>query len=99
MARSTTGTRNSPSSSRIRGTSSNHAALAGIREFLHCRAILDSMNQGLLDAIRQHDTCTVANAIETFGVRMKNEGFTNWHVRALFPNLAPIAGYAVTAKV
>jgi 4-hydroxy-4-methyl-2-oxoglutarate aldolase len=57
------------------------------------------MNPGLLEAIRQHDTCTVANAIETFGVRPKNDGYTNREIQALFPALPPIAGYAVTAKV
>jgi len=57
------------------------------------------MNPGLLEAIRRHDTCTVANAIETFGVRMKNDGYTNREIHALFPALPPIAGYAVTAKV
>jgi len=30
-----------------------------------------------LDALRQFDTCMIANAIEKFTVRTRNTGFTN----------------------
>ena len=52
-----------------------------------------------LEAIRRLDTCTVANAIETFEKRLRNEGFTDASVRCLFPRLAPMVGYAVTATI
>ena len=31
----------------------------------------------MLEQLRQFDTCAVANAIETFNVRLRNEGFTD----------------------
>ncbi|MCX6903967.1 MAG: RraA family protein [Verrucomicrobia bacterium] len=52
-----------------------------------------------LEALRHLDTCVVANAIETFGVRLQNEGYCAASVRCLFPSLPPLVGYAVTAKV
>lgn len=54
---------------------------------------------GLIDALQQLDTCTIANAIETFDVRLRNEGFTDGSVRCLFHDLPPVAGYAVTARI
>jgi 4-hydroxy-4-methyl-2-oxoglutarate aldolase len=54
---------------------------------------------GLIDALQALDTCSVANAIETFEVRLRNEGFTDGTVRCLFPELPPVAGHAVTARI
>ena len=51
-----------------------------------------------LDALRRLDACTLANAIETFNVRLRNEGFTDGALRCLFPSLPPIVGYAATIK-
>jgi 4-hydroxy-4-methyl-2-oxoglutarate aldolase len=45
------------------------------------------------------DTCTVANAIETFGVRLRNEGFANRTIRCFTSALAPVVGYAETLTV
>lgn len=53
----------------------------------------------LLEALRQIDACTLANAIETFQLRMRNEGFAGGGVRCLFPQLRPMLGHAVTLKV
>jgi len=52
-----------------------------------------------LDALRRLDACTLANTIETFRERLRNEGFMNHTVRCLFPNLKPMLGYAVTIKI
>jgi regulator of RNase E activity RraA len=52
-----------------------------------------------LEALRNLDACTLANAIETFRVRLRNEGFTSGAIRCLFPQLRPMAGYAVTMKI
>jgi len=41
----------------------------------------------------------VANAIETFNVRLRNEGFTDGSVRSFFPSLPPVIGHAVTVKI
>ena len=40
-----------------------------------------------LEILRQLDACTLANAIETFHERLRNEGFTDNSVHCLFPQL------------
>jgi 4-hydroxy-4-methyl-2-oxoglutarate aldolase len=52
-----------------------------------------------LDALRQFDTCVLANAIETFNVRLRNTGFTGGDIRCMFPDASPMVGYAVTARL
>jgi 4-hydroxy-4-methyl-2-oxoglutarate aldolase len=47
----------------------------------------------------QLDACTIANAIELFGVRLRNVGFTDSSIHCLFRQLPPMVGYAVTARV
>jgi 4-hydroxy-4-methyl-2-oxoglutarate aldolase len=49
-----------------------------------------------LEALRRLDTCTVANAIDTFGVRLRNEGYMDDSIRCLFPQFPPMVGYAAT---
>jgi len=51
------------------------------------------------EAIRRLDTCTVANVIETFHERLRNEGFANHTIRCLFPRLQPMLGYAATITI
>lgn len=51
------------------------------------------------DLLHQLDACTLANAIEFFSERLRNEGFANGSVRCLFPQLPPMLGYAATIKV
>jgi len=48
--------------------------------------------------IRALDTCTASNAIERFGVRLRNEGFVLGSVRCIFQQFAPMLGYAATAR-
>jgi len=52
-----------------------------------------------LDSLRQFNTCMIANAIETFNVRLRNTGFTDGKLRCIFPDAAPMVGYAVTARL
>jgi 4-hydroxy-4-methyl-2-oxoglutarate aldolase len=52
-----------------------------------------------LEKLRQLDSCTVANAIETFGVRLRNTGFTDSTVRCIFEDFPPLVGYAATVRV
>ncbi len=52
-----------------------------------------------LEALRRLDACLLANAIETFHERLRNEGFVNHTVRCLFPRLQPMVGYAATIKI
>ena len=52
-----------------------------------------------LEALRRIDACTLANAIETFNKRLRNEGFVNHSVRCLFPKFPAVIGYAATIKI
>jgi len=52
-----------------------------------------------LEAIRRLGTCAVANAIETFNVRLRNEGFTWPGLRCVTGDLPPMIGYAATCRV
>jgi 4-hydroxy-4-methyl-2-oxoglutarate aldolase len=45
------------------------------------------------------DSCSVANAIETFDVRLRNEGFSEPCLCCRFPKLPPMVGYATTLRV
>jgi 4-hydroxy-4-methyl-2-oxoglutarate aldolase len=52
-----------------------------------------------LEALRGLDACTLANAIETFHERLRNEGFMDNSIHCLFPQLQPMLGYAATIKI
>ncbi len=62
-------------------------------------ALAPLLTEGELDALRQFDTCMVANAIETFNVRLHNTGFTNASIRCMFEDAPPMVGYAATARL
>jgi 4-hydroxy-4-methyl-2-oxoglutarate aldolase len=50
--------------------------------------------------IQKLDTCTVSNTIERLGARLRNEGSVSGSaVKCLFPNFAPMLGYAVTGRM
>ncbi len=53
----------------------------------------------IIDFLRRTDTCSVSNAIETFNVRMRNEGYIHGGVKCMFPAMRPVVGYAVTARI
>jgi hypothetical protein len=44
----------------------------------------------LVDAFRRLDTCKLSNAIETFDIRLRNEGFADPTIRGLFDDLPPV---------
>ena len=50
-------------------------------------------------AIRQFDTCTIANAIERFHVRLRNEGFTRPGLRSITGGSPRLLGYAATSRI
>lgn len=52
-----------------------------------------------LNDLRKFDTCMIADAIETFNVRLHNTGFTSGKIGNPFPEAAPMVGYAVTARL
>lgn len=60
----------------------------------------DQLTPAQLEELRQFDTCTVSNAIETFAVRLRNVGFADSRTRCMFEDLPhPMVGYAATARV
>jgi 4-hydroxy-4-methyl-2-oxoglutarate aldolase len=60
-------------------------------------AIAPLLTDSELDALREFDTCMVANAVETYNLRLRNTGFTDASIRCMFTDAPPMVGYAVTA--
>jgi 4-hydroxy-4-methyl-2-oxoglutarate aldolase len=58
-----------------------------------------SLTPDQLLALQQLSTCVVADAIETFDMRLRNEGFADGSIRCCFEDLPPIVGYAATARI
>ena len=52
-----------------------------------------------IEALRAFDSPTIANAIETFAIRPRLQGFVGYDIRCIFPDLPPSVGYAVTCTV
>jgi regulator of RNase E activity RraA len=52
-----------------------------------------------IQALRKISSPSVANGIETFNVRPRNQGCMSSEIRALFPELGPLVGHAVTALI
>lgn len=50
-----------------------------------------------LARLAQFDTPTVCNVIELFDVRPRNAGYLNGSIRACFPELPPMVGFALTS--
>ena len=65
----------------------------------HDSASAAKLPNAILDAIRQFDTCTIANAIERFRVRLRNVGFTRPGLRCVTGGSPRILGYAATCRV
>jgi len=61
--------------------------------------VSEALSPAVIEALRQLDSCAIANAIETFAVRLRNEGFTDAGIRCVFPTRPPVVGYAVTATI
>jgi 4-hydroxy-4-methyl-2-oxoglutarate aldolase len=51
----------------------------------------------VLEKLRAFDTPTVCNVIELFDLRPRTAGYTDGRIRACFPKLPPMVGYAATA--
>jgi len=57
----------------------------------------DMLTDEKLNLPRAADSPTIANVIELFGIRSFVAGYTNHEIRAVYPDLPPVVGYAVTA--
>jgi 4-hydroxy-4-methyl-2-oxoglutarate aldolase len=53
----------------------------------------------LCASLRRFTSPTIANAIESFQVRPRTEGYTNSQIVCLFPDFGPLVGYACTAVI
>src|SRR5262245_32312566 len=51
----------------------------------------------VIDALRKYDTPTVSNAIELFDAVSRTAGYMDGRIKACYPHLPPMVGYAVTA--
>jgi regulator of RNase E activity RraA len=56
-----------------------------------------SLSEGVLADLAKYDTPTVCNVIELFDIRPRNAGYMNDSIRACFPQLPPMVGYALTS--
>ncbi|MBI1792261.1 MAG: RraA family protein [Acidobacteria bacterium] len=52
-----------------------------------------------LKLLAQYDTPTICNVIELFEVRPRTAGYMDSRIRACFPEMPPIVGYASTATM
>src|SRR5437588_809230 len=52
-----------------------------------------------LALLRQYDTPTICNVIELFDLQPRTAGYMDGRIRACFPEMPPIAGYAATATM
>jgi|CZKI01.1.fsa_nt_gi 4-hydroxy-4-methyl-2-oxoglutarate aldolase len=58
-----------------------------------------SVTPETLRRLGEFDTCTLANAIESFGVRLRNEGFSDSTLACRTPRIPVMVGQAVTLRV
>ncbi len=57
------------------------------------------LNAAELEALRRWPTCAIANAIELFNIRPRNEGFMLPEIKCIYPEMGTMIGYAVTAVI
>lgn len=57
-----------------------------------------SVTPDTLAKLAQFDTPTICNVIELFDVRPRNRGYMDARIRANFPQLPPMVGFAATAS-
>lgn len=57
------------------------------------------IDPSVLERLRHYDTPTLSNAIEGFDLRPRDEGFASGVIRCMFPDLAPVVGFAATATI
>ena len=60
---------------------------------------MPQLNPKELENLRQISSCSIANAIQNLNVIPRNEGYMSPDIKSIFPDMAPIIGYAVTAVI
>lgn len=56
-----------------------------------------SVSLEVLDRLRQYDTPTVCNVLELFDCRPRHTGYMDARIKACYPALPPMVGFATTA--
>jgi 4-hydroxy-4-methyl-2-oxoglutarate aldolase len=60
-------------------------------------ASIPELSQETLDSMIKYDTPTVCNVVELWDLRPRNTGYMDSRIRACFPKMPPIVGYALTS--
>ncbi|MBZ5516967.1 MAG: RraA family protein [Acidobacteriia bacterium] len=55
------------------------------------------LSAGALETLKNYDSSTISNVIELFKIRPNISGYMNASIRAIYPKLPPVVGYATTA--
>src|ERR1700728_3979396 len=63
------------------------------------RMTTPSLSSADLALLRQYDTPTICNVIELFSVRTRTDGYMDRRIRACFPEMPAVVGYASTATI
>ena len=56
-----------------------------------------TVNEAVLEKLRQFDSPTISNVIELFDVVPRNRGYMDHRIVSRFPDLPPMVGFAATA--
>src|SRR5215813_8069162 len=57
------------------------------------------ISAAVLQLLGQYDTPTISNVIELFEIRPRSAGYMDARIRACFPEMPPIVGFASTATM
>ncbi|MGH7912529.1 MAG: RraA family protein, partial [Candidatus Dormibacteraceae bacterium] len=60
---------------------------------------LEPLDPAILTALARYDSPTICNAIETFDVRPRDEGYMSTDIQCRFPDLGVMVGYAATGTI
>lgn len=60
---------------------------------------VEPLDAAVLAALARYDSPTICNAIETFDVRPRDEGYMSHEIQCRFPDLGVMVGYAATGTI
>lgn len=60
---------------------------------------MEILTKSQLEELQKFDSPTISNAIESFEVRERTEGFMNYEIKCILSADKPIIGYANTARI
>jgi regulator of RNase E activity RraA len=58
---------------------------------------METFSPQILEKLRSFDTPTICNIIELFNIRPRSAGFMDARIRACYPEMPPVVGFAATA--